>query len=354
LPPPRLTLAPGLRRSGPRTDGKKQPAVQVSMTAHAEVSVGLHFSPREASRARAISRFRWTILGPLIALFALVLLPVLFLQLYFSFHQWSVYLGSWWEADYVGVELFREVLTDDRFGWAIVRSLMFSAASTVGCFLLGFALAYLMHKPFAGQSFFYVIFILPMLTVPIVVAYTAEMLLYQSGPVNDIISRLSGTQFKVAWLTDADIALAAVTLLEIWNWTPFSFIIMLAGLSSIPREPIEAAQILGASRWRVFIEVQLPLLRPVIFLALVLRFLEAMAEFPKTWALFQGGPGTATETIPVYIFLTTWQYFQVSKGAALSYAAMMLMIVIVLLAIRLLRREKRALDIMYAAPEGTR
>ena len=211
-----------------------------------------------------------------------------------------------------------------------------------------------MHQPFRGQSFFYVIFILPMLTVPIVVAYTAEMMLYQSGPINDIISRISGTQFKVAWLSDASIALAAVTLLEIWNWTPFSVIIMLAGLSSIPKEPMEAAQILGASRWRVFWEVQLPLLRPVIFLALVLRFLEAMAEFPKIWALFQGGPGTATETIPVYIFLTTWQYFQISKGAALSYVAMMLMIVIVLVAIRLLQREKRAIDAMYEKPEAAR
>jgi multiple sugar transport system permease protein len=174
------------------------------------------------------------------------------------------------------------------------------------------------------------------------------MLLYQSGPVNDLISRLSGIEFKPAWLSNADIALVAVMILEIWNWTPFSFIILLAGLAAIPKEPIEAAQILGASRLRIFLEVQLPLLRPVIFLALVLRFLEAMAEFPKTWALFQGGPGTATETIPVYIFLTTWQYFQISKGAALCYVAMMLMIVIVLLAIQLLRREKRALDTMYA------
>ena len=320
----------------------------------ASSSATLQLSTREASRTRAIRRFRWSILGPLIALFALVLLPVLFLQLYFSFHQWTVYLGSWWEADFVGLELFREVFTDERFGWAILRSLVFATASTVGCFVLGFLLAYLMYQPFRGQSFFYIIFILPMLTVPIVVAYTAEMMLYQSGPINDIISRLSGTQFKVAWLSDAKIALAAVTLLEIWNWTPFSFIIMLAGLSSIPKEPMEAAQILGASRWRVFWEVQLPLLRPVIFLALVLRFLEAMAEFPKIWALFQGGPGTATETIPVYIFLTTWQYFQVSKGAALSYVAMMLMIVIVLLAIRLLQREKRAMDAMYVRPEAAR
>lgn len=307
---------------------------------------------RERSRARALRRFKWSILGPLIALFAFLLLPVLFLQLYFSLHEWTVYLGSWWEAEYVGLDLFREVLTDDRFGWAILRSLAFAGASTLGCFLFGFGLAYLMYRPFRGQAIYYVIFILPMLTVPIVVAYTAEMLLYQAGPLNDVLSRITGTEIKTMWLTDPSITLLTVTLLEIWNWTPFSFIILLAGLSALPKEPMEAAEILGASRWRIFWEVQLPLLRPVIVLALVLRFLEAMAEFPKTWALFQGGPGTAGETIPTYIYLTTWTYFQISKGAALCYVAMLLMIVIVLLAITLLRREKRVLDAMYARPSG--
>jgi multiple sugar transport system permease protein len=307
-------------------------------------------SQRHASRMRAVRRFRMLILVPLIVLFAGVLLPVLFLQLYFSFHQWTVYLGSWWDAEFVGLDLFKEVLTDPRFGWAVVRSLVFATGSTLGCFVLGFGLAYLMYRPFRGQAFFYVLFILPMLTVPIVVAYTAEMMLYQSGPVNDLISRILGVNFKPAWLTDPAVALPAVALLEIWNWTPFTFIIMLAGLSAIPKEPVEAAEILGASKWRVFWEVQLPLLRPVILLALVLRFLEAMAEFPKTWALFQGGPGTATETLPIYIFLTTWQYFEISKGAAMSYIVLMLMIVIVLLAIQLLRHEKRSLDVMYETP----
>ena len=208
-----------------------------------------------------------------------------------------------------------------------------------------------MYKPFRGQALYYTIFILPMLTVPVVVAYTAEMLLYQSGPINDLISRITGIEFKPMWLTDPNIALMTVMLLEIWNWAPFSFIILLAGLAAIPKEPIEAAEILGASRWRIFWEVQLPLLRPVIFLALVLRFLEAMAEFPKTWALLQGGPGTATETLPVYIFLTTWQYFEISKGAVMSYIVMVMMIVIVLFAIRLLRREKRSLD-SHVRPGG--
>ena len=304
-------------------------------------------STREASRRRAIKRFKWSILSPLIALMGLVLLPVLFLQLYFSLHQWTVYLGSWWDADWVGLDLFKEVLTDPRFGWATVRSLMFATGSTIGCFLMGFALAYLMYKPFRGQAIYYIIFILPMLTVPVVVAYTAEMMLYQSGPINDAITHIIGIEFKPAWLTNPHIALPTVMLLEIWNWTPFSFIIMLAGLSSIPKEPIEAAEILGASKWRIFWEVQIPLLRPVIFLALILRFLEAIAEFPKTWALLQGGPGTATETLPIYIFITTWQYFQISKGAAMSYIVMVMMVVIVLIAIRILRQEKQTLDMVY-------
>ncbi|MFL6934065.1 MAG: carbohydrate ABC transporter permease, partial [Xanthobacteraceae bacterium] len=287
-------------------------------------------SPREISRRRAVARFKWSILGPLIALVVLLLLPVLFLQLYFSFHQWTVYLGSWWEAEFVGLDLFTEVLTDPRFGWAVLRSLFFATGSTIGCFVIGFALAYLMYKPFRGQALYYVVFILPMLTVPVVVAYTAEMLLYQSGPINDLITRISGIEFKPAWLTNPDIALPTVMLLEIWNWTPFSFIIMLAGLSAIPREPVEAAEILGASKWRIFWEVQLPLLRPVILLALVLRFLDAMGSFPIIWGLLQGGPGTATETVGIYIYITTWQDFNVSLGAAQSYITMMLMIVIVL------------------------
>jgi multiple sugar transport system permease protein len=308
-------------------------------------------APRAVSRRRRIRRFKISLLMPLVALVILVLTPVLLLQLYFSFHEWTVYLGSWWDAENVGLDLFRQVFTDPRFGWAVVRSLAFATGSTIGCFVVGFALAYLMYKPFPGQGIYYILFILPMLTVPVVVAYTAEMMLYADGPVNHIISFLIGHDFKVAWLTNPHLAMITTALLEIWNWTPFSFIIMLAGLSAIPKEPIEAAEILGASKWHIFWEIQVPLLRPVILLALVLRFLEAMAEFPKTWALFQGGPGSATETLPVYIFMTTWQYFQISKGAAMSYIVMMMMIVIVLIAIQLLRREKRSLDAMYKQRE---
>ncbi|WP_143302088.1 carbohydrate ABC transporter permease [Candidatus Entotheonella palauensis] len=290
--------------------------------------------------------FKWSLLTPLIGLF-LFLLPVLVLQIYFALNAWTVYLSSWWEAEFVGLEQFAEVLTDTRFLQSILRSFVFAGFSTLGCFLVGFGLALLMYRPFKGHGFFYAFFILPMLTVPVVLAYTFEMLLYQKGPINGILSMLLGTDINIIWLSDPNVAVVTIILLEIWNWTPFAFIILLAGLSALPHELTEAAQNLGASRWRIFWEIQLPLLRPVIFLAIILRFLEAMGEFPKTWGLLQGGPGSATESIPIYLYLTTWEFFHISKGAAMSYVVMVMMVIIVLLAIGLLRREKLALDKMY-------
>jgi multiple sugar transport system permease protein len=310
-------------------------------------------TPARISKTRfsGMTLFKWALLTPLFALLAF-LMPVLLLQLYFSVHAWTVYLTSWWEAEFVGLETFREVLTDQRFWWALARSFAFAGLSTLGCFLVGFGLALLMYRPFKGHGFFYACFILPMLTVPIVIAYTFEMLLYQKGPINGILSALLGRDIAVMWLTEPRIAVFTVIFLDIWNWTPFAFILLLAGLAAQPAELVEAAQNLGASRWRIFREIQLPLLRPVIVLVLILRFLEAMGEFAKPWALLQGGPGSATETMPLYLYLTTWQFFRISKGAAMSYVVMVVMVAIVLLAIRVLRREKTALDRMYQRAGG--
>ena len=309
--------------------------------------------PRQLVHARAVRRFKWSVLSVLIVVLVAVLFPVLMLQLYFSFHGYSPYGGSWWDAEFVGLELFEEVVTDPRLGWAIIRSLLFATGSTIGCFVIGFGLALLMYRTFRVQSFYYILFILPMLTVPIVIAYTGEMLLYQKGPVNDLLSSILGRQVNILWLANADTALLTVMVLEVWNWVPFSFIIMMAGLAALPDEPIEAAKILGASKWRVFVEIQVPLLRPVIVLALILRFLEAIAEFPKAWSLFQGGPGSATETIPTYLYIVTWQYFEISKGAAMSYVVLLIMVAIVLLAIQILRREKMGLDQIYDSRKET-
>lgn len=316
---------------------------------------GPRTSLREATRAQGVRRFKWTVLSPLIFLMLFILMPAFLLQGYFSFFSFSIFdagddtsfLSYFRASEWVGFDLWADALSDNKFAFAIIRSLLFAVGVTLGCFVIGFALALLMYRPFRGHGLYYIFFILPMLTVPIVIAYTGEMILYQNGPLNDILSMVTGTEVRGQFLYNQQTALTTIAFMEIWNWTPFSFIIMMAGLASLPKEPQEAAQILGASKWRIFWEVQLPLLRPVILLALILRFLEAMAEFPKTWGLLQGGPGSATETIPAYIFIHAWQFFDISYGAVLSYLVLFLMGAIVMSAIWLLRREKKSLDAMY-------
>ena len=95
----------------------------------------------DATRSQAVRRFKWTILAPLLLMLFSLLTPVLLLQLYFSFHQWTVYLSSWWNADFVGLDIFQSVFTDPRFGWAVLRSLAFAGGSTIGCFVHPFVSA---------------------------------------------------------------------------------------------------------------------------------------------------------------------------------------------------------------------
>ncbi len=294
---------------------------------------------------------RWGALTPLV-LALVFMIPVLLLQMYLTVHQWTAYLGPWWAAKFVGLEVFWEALTDERFLLALARSFIFAGLSTLLTLLLGFGLAYLLQKPFRGRALFYMIFIIPMLTVPVVIGFTFQMLLYQDGPINQILSLFVPGVIRFSWLGDPAGAFATMVLIETWNWTPFVMIIMLAGLVSMPKEPVEAAQVLGASRWQIFTHVTLPLLKPVLLLAIILRFLEALAEFPKVWTLTQGGPGTATETIPVYLFLTAWEYLNVSKAAAMSYVVLLLVGTLIYFSIRTLLRQKKALDVMFAKTGG--
>jgi multiple sugar transport system permease protein len=292
-------------------------------------------------------RYKWTIL-PIVAVPVLFLsVPIIFFQIYFSLHQWTAYLGDWWQADFVGLENFADVLRDGEFYWSLVRSLIFAGASTVLCLLVGFTLAYLMREPFAGRGFFYLMFITPMLVVPVAIGYDFEMLLVEKGPLNQVASWVSGREIQVSWLAERIPAFASIIFVEVWNWTPFVFILMLAGLSGLPREPIEAAKVLGASRLQIFFQVELPLLRPVIVLALVLRFLEAFGEYPKVWSLTRGGPGSYTATMPVYLYVTSWEHFNISKASAISYLVLVIVAAIVYLSIRILLREKRALEALY-------
>ena len=288
--------------------------------------------------------FKWGALTSL-ALLLSFLVPVLVFQVYRSFMSFNIFNPS--ALEFVGLDNFVAVVSDPRFLLAMARSLVFAGASTTLSFLIGFGLALLMRQEFPGRGVFYLVFIMPMLVVPVVIGYTFEMLLVQKGPVNTLLSLVWPRDVMVTWLAAEVPAFLSLIFVEVWNWTPLVFIILLAGLVGIPRECLEAARVLGASRWRIFVEIELPLMRPVIILAVILRFLEALGEFPKNQALTQGGPGTATETLPVLLYLTSWEYSDHAKGFAMSYVALMIIFVIVFVGIRILRREKRALEALY-------
>ena len=292
-------------------------------------------------------RYKWSILPVVTAPILFLLIPIIFFQIYFSLHQWTAYLGDWWQAEFVGLEIFADVLNDPRFYWALVRSLIFAVSSTLLCLLIGITLAYLMREPFRGRGLFYLLFITPMLVVPVSIGYTYEMLLVQKGPFNQLLSWITGQEIQVSWFAERIPAFLSIIFIEVWNWTPFVFILMLAGLSSMPREPIEAAKVLGASPLQIFLHVQIPLLRPVIVLALILRFLESLGEYPKVWSLTRGGPGSYTETMPVYLYIMSWEHFNISKAAAVSYLTLVVVAAIVYICIRILMREKRALEALY-------
>jgi multiple sugar transport system permease protein len=292
-------------------------------------------------------RYKWTILPVVAVPVVFLAAPIIFFQIYFSLHQWTAYLGDWWQAEFVGLENFADVLGDERFYWSLARSLIFAGASTVLCLLIGFTLAYLMREPFPGRGLFYLLFITPMLIVPIAIGYNFEMLLVEKGPLNQILGWITGQEIRVSWFAAPIPAFLSIIFIEVWNWTPFVFILMLAGLSGMPREPIEAAKVLGASPRQIFFQIQLPLLRPVIVLALILRFLEALGEYPKVWSLTRGGPGSYTETMPVYLYIMSWQHFNISKAATMSYLVLLIVAAIVFLCIRILLREKRALEALY-------
>ena len=125
-------------------------------------------------------------------------------------------------------------------------------------------------------------------------------------------------------LSSTTLALPALILVDIWEWTPFMFLILLAGIQSLPQEPFEAARVDGASPWNIFVHLTLPMLKPVIVVAMLIRALDAFTVFDQVFVLTQGGPGTATEVATFMIYKTAFRFSQFGYGAAMAMALLVL------------------------------
>lgn len=269
-----------------------------------------------ASRAR-IGRVL-TLPGQIVSLVVLVV-PLL-VALYMSFTDWSPTRGDLLSAEMIGLENYKELLVyDTRFLEAVGRTLVLSVVCLALEFVLGLALAVLFMRSFRGKKLLFSAFLTPMMVLPVVVGYTFWMLFQSNGPINQVLMALFGPEAGLDWLRNANLAFAAVVVTEVWHWTPLFFLILLSGLNAVPENPVRAAMILGATPRQIFWRVILPMLKPVIIVAFVIRAMEIVKLFDEVYMLTRGGPGTATETISLYIYKLAFNDFQLAYGSAAAF-----------------------------------
>ena len=259
----------------------------------------------------------------LFVLIGILIFPIIFV-VRLSLSGWNSYNPG---LDYIGLENYIRLFTDDPRFWESFFRLSFLSVTTVILqYVIGFALAHMVWKDIKFKRFFRVIFLIPMMTTPVIMTVIWRTFFHESlGPLNDLLGRL-GVE-PILWLSDPVIAKFTVIIVEVWQWTPFMFLLLLAGLLSLPKEPFLAAAIDGASSFRKFVYVTFPLMAPISIGAIIIRLIEASKIMDTVFVLTSGGPGTATETSSFYIYIKGLREFQMGYAATLSFTYLVIMII---------------------------
>jgi multiple sugar transport system permease protein len=266
----------------------------------------------------------------------------LLMQLYISLTDWSPLSGrGWWDAWTLWNSFanYLDLSTDPRWWGALGRTALVMAVCVPAEFLLGLGLAILFMDNFRGKRVFYSILLMPMMVVPAVAGYMFFMLFQSGGPVNDILSGISGQHVAIAWLSNPNLAMLAVMVADIWQWTPLMFLILLAGLVGVPEDQLKAATLLGANWWQRFVTIMLPRMKTIIIIAIAIRTIENFKIFDTLYIMTGGGPGVATETISVYIYKLTTN--DLSWGYVATIALVILITLSVVLGIAISRLGKK-------------
>lgn len=214
---------------------------------------------------------------------------------------------------FIGLENYLFLLKDDRFWNAFKNTVYFTVASVSLELLLGFSIALLLSRPFKLRGIIRAIVLIPWV-IPTVVSAKMWEWIYNTdfGILNYLIG------FKINWLGTPFLAMNAAVIMDVWKTTPFVVIILMAGLQVIPKELYQAAKVDGAGNWTIFRRVTLPLLKPLILVALIFRTLDAFRVFDAVYVLTGGGPANTTETLSIYSYKVLFQTLQFGYGSALS------------------------------------
>ena len=269
-------------------------------------------------------RHKFVFLFPgLFVLIGILIFPIIF-TIRLSLSGWNSYTP---EMNFIGITNYIRLFTDDPRFWESFFRLSFLSVSTVVLqYIIGFALALMVWREIKFKRFFRVIFLIPMMTTPVIMTVIWRTFFHESlGPLNDLLGRIGVD--PILWLSDPVIAKFTVIIVEVWQWTPFMFLLLLAGLLSLPKEPFLAAAIDGASSFRKFVYVTFPLMAPISIGAIIIRLIEASKIMDTVFVLTSGGPGTATETSSFYIYIKGLREFQMGYAATLSFTYLVIMII---------------------------
>lgn len=242
------------------------------------------------------------------------------------------------ERPFVLFENFAWVLSDPDYRVVFGNTLLYVFVTVSGAFVLGFGAALLLRRITAGRNWLRLILLLPLTIAPIVVGLTWNWMLDPLfGLINWILTGLGLP--PQTWLASTSTARIAVMLVDIWQWYPLIFLIMDAGLSGLPRAPYESARLEGASEWTIFRRITLPLLRPVILVALLLRTVDAFRTFDLVRVMTDGGPAYTTETLSLYLYRTAFNFNKLSRAGAGSMIMLLVIGIISALMFRYLYRD---------------
>jgi multiple sugar transport system permease protein len=279
----------------------------------------------------------WAFLLPAYgAILAVVGVPVVY-SLYLSFHEWK--LTTFQKGiPFVGLDNYVRAIADDGFWHSLQLTIGFMVVALLIELALGIGLAVLLDQAFKGRRTVLILLLLPMFVTNVIIGLIWRILLsYDFGVLNWLLS-LIGLP-KVAWLGDPGLALWSLVIVDVWNTTAFVALLVLAGLAAVPEEPRQAARVDGASSWQVFRLITLPLLKPVIFVAVVWRTIDLFRIFDVVYSLTGGGPYNATETISLYAYNQGFASFNLGFASAVSYLIILSLAIILAIEYRLLGRR---------------
>lgn len=280
-------------------------------------------------------KMKWIFTLPVILFIVLMVAYPLFYTIRLSFHSWS--MSAVKDMGWVGLENYRKLFQSEKFWIGCKNTLTYTGICIFFETFFGVALAVFLNRRFRGMGLVRTVNLLPIVATPVAVAMVWKMIY---DPALGILAHIL-SQFgiaPIAWLGNPDTALAALMVVDIWEFTPQIMLICLGGLSGIPTDCLEAAQMDGASRWQSLTKVTLPLLSPTILVAMMLRLIDLLKTYDQIYSTTQGGPGTSTQTINILAYKQAFENFKFGEASA-TIVMFFMVLVLVTVFFNILRRK---------------